>query len=84
MPFAATHGGRDCHTEWSESDREEKIYDTTSAWNLIFFKSDIHELIYKTETVTDFKNELMFTKEEICVLGGQIRSLGWTYKHHYI
>ena len=40
-------GHRDCHTEWSKSDRERQIYDITYMWNL---KNVINELIYKTET----------------------------------
>ena len=29
-------GPRDCHTEWSESDRERHVsYDITHMWNLI-------------------------------------------------
>ena len=33
-------------------------------WNLIL-KNDINELIYKTETDSDFKNKLMITKGEM-------------------
>ena len=40
-------GHRDCHTEWSKSDRERQIYDITYMWNL---KNVINELIYKIET----------------------------------
>ena len=43
-------GPRDCHTEWSKSDRERQIpYDITYMWNL---KYDTNELIYETETDT--------------------------------
>ena len=47
MPFADTDGPRDCHTEWSKSDRERQIlHDITYMWNL---KNGTNELIYKTE-----------------------------------
>ena len=50
-------GPRDCHTEWSKSDRDRQISnDITYMWNL---KS---ELIYKTET--DSESKLMVTKGE--------------------
>ena len=39
---------RDCHTEWSKSDREEQIsYDIAYIWNLK--KNGTNEVIYKTE-----------------------------------
>ena len=42
-------GPRDCHTEWSESDRERPISnDIAYRWNLR--RNDTNELIYKTET----------------------------------
>ena len=38
-------GPRDCHTKWSESERERQIsYDITYMWNL---KYDINELFTK-------------------------------------
>ena len=41
-------GPRDCHTEWSKSDREgEILYDIPYMWNLK--RDDINEHIYKTE-----------------------------------
>ena len=41
-------GPKDCHTEWSKSDREGEIsYDIPSMWNLK--GNDTNELIYKTE-----------------------------------
>ena len=41
-------GPRDCHSEWSKSDRERRIpYDITYMWNL---KYDTNELTYKRET----------------------------------
>ena len=40
-------GPRDCHTEWSKSQRERQIsYDITYMWNL---KNGTNVLIYKTE-----------------------------------
>ena len=40
-------GPRDCHTEWSKSERERLVsYDITNIWNL---KKGTNELIYKTE-----------------------------------
>ena len=47
MPFACMDGPRDCHTEWSKSERERQIsYDTAYMWNL---KNGTNEPIYKTE-----------------------------------
>ena len=40
-------GSRDCHTEWSKSEREKQIYDIVYMWNLK--KKGTNELIYKTE-----------------------------------
>ena len=41
-------GPRDCHTEWSKSDRERQIsYNSAYRWNLK--KKGTNELIYKTE-----------------------------------
>ena len=41
-------GPRDCHTEWSKSDREREIlYDIAYMWNLK--RNDTNEHIYKTE-----------------------------------
>ena len=51
-------GPGDCHTEWSKSDRERQIYDTTYMWNL---KKATNELIYKRNGVTDVENKLMVT-----------------------
>ena len=42
-------GPRDCHTEWSKSDREGEISDDIPyTWNLK--RNDKNELILKTET----------------------------------
>ena len=41
-------GPRDCHIEWSKSDREKQtLYDITSMWSLK--ENGTNELIYKTE-----------------------------------
>ena len=44
-------------------------------WNLIL-KNDINELIYKTETDSDFKNKLMITKGEMWG-EGRDKLVGW-------
>ena len=45
--YSNMDGTRDCHTEWSKSDRERWIlYDIAYMWNL---KKGTNELIYKTE-----------------------------------
>ena len=45
-------GPRDCHTEWSKSDKERQIsYDITYMWNL---KNATDELIYKTDIESQF------------------------------
>ena len=50
MPFAATWmNSRDCHTEWSKSDREREIsYDIAYNWNLK--RNDINELTKQKQT----------------------------------
>ena len=49
LPFASLEGLRDCHTEWSKSNRETEIsYDITYAESQK--KWYISELIYKAET----------------------------------
>ena len=41
-------GLRDCHTEWSMSDREIETCDIPYMWNLE--RHDANEFVYKTET----------------------------------
>ena len=41
-------GPRDCHTEWSKSERERQILYIACMQNIK--KNDTKELIYKTET----------------------------------
>ena len=63
MPFAAKWmlKPKDYHTKSSKSDKD-KSYDITHMWNLIFFKKDTNEPIYKTEAdLIDIKNKLMVT-----------------------
>ena len=51
---------RDCHTEWTKSDRERNII-----WYCLYAeskKSYINELIYKVERLTDLENGLMVTR----------------------
>ena len=40
-------GSRDCHTEWSQTEKEIS-YDITYMWNLK--RNDTNEFIYETET----------------------------------
>ena len=55
-------GPGDYHTKWCKSDRErQKWY--TFMQNLKK-KNYINELIYKTESLTDFENELVVTSGE--------------------
>ena len=48
-----------------------KYHGITHMGNLIF-KNDTNELIYKTETLTDFENKLMFTKREMLEAGDKL------------
>ena len=53
-------GHRDCHTEWSKSDRERQIsYDITYMWNLK--KGYKWTYIQNRNRVTDVENKLMVT-----------------------
>ena len=68
MPFQQ-HVPRDYHTE---SNRERQIsHDITYMWNL---KTDTNELIYKTETDSDFKYKLWLPKGKG---GGRDKLGGW-------
>ena len=61
-------GTGDYHSEWSKSGRKRQIlYDITYMWNLI--KNDAKELIYKTETNSDFKTSLTVSAGE--TVGGR-------------
>ena len=54
--YSNMDGLRNCHTKWSESDRERQIsYDIAYIWNLK--KNGTNEPIYKTEIVTDVENK---------------------------
>ena len=46
-------GPRDDHSKCNKPDRERQILYITHMWNLTF----TNELVYKTETDTDFKNK---------------------------
>ena len=72
-------GPKDCHTEWSKSDRERQISYITYMWNL---KKGYKWIYLQKEIVTDVENKLMVTRE----YGGEgwIGRLGSTYTHYYI
>ena len=56
-------GPRDCHTEWSNSDREGEVsYDIPYIWNLK--RNDTNKLIYQTETDSQTENKLMAAGRE--------------------
>ena len=61
MPFAETYGPRDCHTEWSKSDRERQmlyhLYVEAKKWYKWTY-------LYTRKRVTDAENKLMVTKGE--------------------
>ena len=50
-------GSRDCHIEWSKSEKAK--YDIAYIWSL---KNNTNKPIYKTERLTDTENKLMVTK----------------------
>ena len=61
-------GPRDCHTEWSKSDRERQISsDIAYMWNLEKWYKWTY--LQNRNRVTDVKNKLMVTKGE---RGGRI------------
>ena len=45
-------GPRDCHTEWSKSDREREISEDIAYMQNLKKKKDTNELIYKTDSQT--------------------------------
>ena len=48
MICSSMDGPRDCHSDWSKSDREgEILYDISYMWNLK--RNNTNELIYKTK-----------------------------------
>ena len=54
-------GPRDCHTEWSKSDRDRQIsYDIAYMWNLK--KGYKWTYLQSRNRVTDVENKLMVTK----------------------
>ena len=60
MPFAATWMTRECHTEWSKSDREGEIaYDMPSMWNQ---KRNNPSCKIERDS-TNLENELMVARE---------------------
>ena len=69
-------GPRGYHTKWNYSDSERPTsYDTSYLW--IYLKKDTNELIYKTETLPDFKNKLMVTKGERWGVGDRLGIWDW-------
>ena len=56
-------GPRDCHTEWSKSDRERQIsYDIAYMWNLKKWYKWTY--LQNRNRVTDVENKLMVTRGE--------------------
>ena len=61
-------GPRECHTEWSKSDRKGEIsYDISLKWNLK--RKDINELTYKTETDSQTSRMFLWLPGEGCGQG---------------
>ena len=57
------NGPRDCHTEWSKSDREKQTsYDIAYMWNLKKWYKWTY--LQNRNRVTDIENKLMVTKRE--------------------
>ena len=72
-------GPRDCHTEWSKSDRERQISsDIAYMWNLEKWYKWTY--LQNRNRVTDVKNKLMVTKGE---RGGGNKLRDWDW-HIYI
>ena len=70
-------GPRECHTEWSKSDRGEILSDIPCYTESK--KNDTNELTYKTESRKDLENELMIAEGK-----RQLESLGRSCTHCYI
>ena len=61
-------GPRECHTEWSKSDRKGEIsYDISFMWNLKI--KDTNELTYKTETDSQTSRMFLWLPGEGCGQG---------------
>ena len=72
-------GPRDCHTEWSKSDRERQIsYDIAYMWNLK--KGYKWTCLQKRNWVTGIENKLMVTRES----GGRDKLGYWDWHIHTI
>ena len=68
-------GSRDCHSEWSKSDRERQIsHDITHMWNLIL-KRYKWTYLQNRIRLTNIENKLMVTKGE--TWGGRNKSGAW-------
>ena len=74
-------GPRDCHTEWSKSDRERQSHMISLyMWNL---KNEYKwTYIQNRNRITDEENKHGY--QGLSGGMGWIRRLGWTYPHYYI
>ena len=72
---------RDCHTEWSESEREKQIsYNIAYMWTLEKWYRWTY--LQSRNRDTDVENKLMDTKGGRGV--GWVGRLGLTYIHYYV
>ena len=75
------NGPRDCHTEWSKSEREKQIsYNITYMWNLEKWYRWTY--LQSRNRDIDVENGRMDTKGEGGM--GWIERLGLTYIHYYV
>ena len=74
--FSDMDGPRDCHTEWSKSDREIS-YDIAYMWNLKKWYKCTY--LQNRNTVTDVENKLMVTKGG---RGGRDKLGDWDWHMH--